>query len=72
MFGALCYMTRITKQPKLSQTADAGKLLGYCRDSVGYVVWLPKSHQIVETCNVLLYESGHPVFDGDKPFSVAV
>ena len=65
VFGALCYPTRVTKQPKLSQTADAGKLLGYCRDSVGYVVWLPKSQQIVKTCNVLFYESGYPVFDGD-------
>ena len=72
VFGALCYPTRVTKQPKLSQTADAGKLLGYGRDSVGYVVWLPKSQQIVETCNVLFYESGYPVFDGNEPFSVAV
>ena len=56
----------------MAQTADAGKPLGFCCDSVGYDVGLPKSHQIFETCDVLFYESGHPVFDGDEPFSVAV
>ena len=73
VFGALCYPTRVTKQPKLGQRADIGKLLGYCKDSVGYTVWLPETHEIIETCDVVFYESGSlttPVIS-IEPFTVA-
>ena len=61
VFGALCYPTRVTKQPKFNQTADSGRFLGYCTDSVGYLVWLSRTHQIVETCDVVFMYQESPL-----------
>ena len=73
LFGALCYPTRVTKQPKLNQTADLGRFLGCYRDLVGYLVWISRTHLIVEPSDVVFYVSGIPTVPvtQEEPFTVA-
>lgn len=71
VFGSTCYVTNIhPSRKKLDARAYYGKLVGYCRFSKGYCIWVPELDRVVESRDVVFHDDT-PMFPipGQVPLS---